>query len=283
MPGVTGISGLTALGPAFVNEAPQASPAAKHGGPANPAHGDQLWPDPHAYPWVYQPGIPASGAASVPPGLPAEAGVPARLGQGHDPYAYANPTASGSHGAPWPKFGAGSFAIRDRDAAVAAQLQNEANRGFDAGDAERFQTAPSVVTKMPWGFEADFVSIGQTILQPVPAQMQGLKGRDRIQGTPPLNEYDFDAAHITRPRAGGHVPGGFLWLHGAQRPLIVNRLGRNTYPVGRNSYFEGQRPGRGSVDGAVLAGLPAAYTPPPLPPSGDALDQASAPPVWSSW
>jgi hypothetical protein len=281
--GVSGVQGISGAGAvAFVNGDPGASPAAIHGGPASPVHGQALWPDPYQYPWTLQGGIPTSGAASVPPGLPAEAGVPPRLGAGTDPYAFANPEATGSHGAPWPKFGTADLAV-NRDAAARQQEQNYLNHGVDAGDARRFQTAPDAASKMPWGFEAQLVTPGQAILQPVPAQLQGQMGRDRIQGTPPLNGYGFDSAHVTRPRAGGHVPGGFLWLRGAQRPMLVGRLGRNTFPVGRGSWFEGQTPGAGSVDAAVLAGLPAAYTPPPLPPTGDALGAAAAPPVWSSW
>lgn len=282
MAGVSGVEGLTGVGPSYVNADPGATPAQIHGGPANPVHGQSLWPNPFAYPWTYQSGIPTSGAASVPPGLPS-GGAPPGLPAGTDPYAYANPEATGSHGAPWPKFGTSDLSVNSRDTAAFMQEQNSLNRGVDTGGAERFQTAPDVTTKMPWGFEAQFESAGQTILQGVPAQMQGQMGRDRVQGTPPLNSYGFDGAHVTRPRAGGHVPGNFLWLRGAQRPMIVNRLGRNTYPVGTGSYFEGQTPGQGSVDAAVLAGLPAAYTPPPLPPTGDTLDASSAPPVWSSW
>lgn len=280
--GVAGVAGVAGVSPAWTSQAPAADAATMHGGPANPAHGEAFWPDPYRYPWTYQPGIPTSGAASVPAGLPAD-GVPPVLGAGTDPYAYANPTATGSHNAPWPRFGTADLAVSDRDEAARRQLQNTADRGLDTGDPERFQTAPDATSKMPWGFEADFVTIGQTILQPVPDQMRGQAGRDRIQGTPPLNEYGFDSAHITRPRAGGHVPGGFLWLRGAQRPMTVRPAGRQTYPVGTGSYFEGQNPGAGSVDGAVLSGLPAAYTPPPLPPTGNALDTSSAPPVWSSW
>lgn len=280
MAGVEGVSGVSGI--AFTSASPGATPAQVHGGPASPVHAQQLWPSPFTYPWVYQPGIPAPGAATVTPGLPADPAVPS-LPAGSDPYAYANPEATGSHGAPWPRFGTGDLSVNDRDAAASRQAQNSLNRGVDAGDAERFQTAPDATTKMPWGFEAQLVSAGQAILQPLPPQMQGQLGRDRIQGTPPINDYGFDSAHVTRPRAGGHVPGGFLWLRGAQRPMVVQKAGRNTYPVGRGSYFEGQKPGQGSVDAAVLAGLPAAYSPPPLPPTGDTLGAAAAAPVWSSW
>lgn len=282
MAGVQPVTGLAPVAGIRVTD-PGAPPALIHGGPAEPVHEHAFWENGLApYPWIYQPGIATPpGSAS---GLEGPDPDPARLPAGTDPYAWADPTSTGSHGAPWPSFGVADGTVAPDPMAWQQAFSFDAH-GIDAGDAQARSTQADYVTKLPFLAEADLVSPGVTGLEPVPAQLMAnpKTGRDRVQGYAPVNEYGFDSAHVYRARGEGHVPGDFLWLGGAQRPMVIQQLGRQPwqYPTGPDSYFPGQVPGRGSVDGATLTGLPAAYQPPPEPPAGT-LDTAAAP-VWSSW
>jgi hypothetical protein len=278
MAGLTGITGLAPVSPVFIPD-PGAPAEVIHGGPADPAHGNYLW-DTTGYgmPWLWQPGVDTADASVAAALL---GSVPPTAGAGTDPSLYSAPTETGSHAAPWPSFGTADGAVNDRDQAAARQLANAELHSYDTGDALARLTNPPVTTQMPWSVEADYVTAGQSILQPVPEQMTGQLGRDRVQGTPALNADGFDSAHVYRTRATGDVPGNFLWLDGRQRPMQVQVAGRLTYPVGSDTPFAGQVPGAGAVDGAVLTGLPPVYSAPPFPPSDAAPATPPAAPVWS--
>ncbi|HEY1617999.1 MAG TPA: hypothetical protein VGG25_10300 [Streptosporangiaceae bacterium] len=276
------LAGLSpAISPVVITD-PGAPPEVVHGGPASKVHGQPEWENPFAYPWIWQSGVEFDADADYDPRL--IGAPPGELGTGSDASLYSAPTETGSHAAPWPEFSVADGAVNDIGRQADRALANADLHALDSGDADARTTVPPVTTQMPWGTDADYVSAGETILQGVPGQMQGQMGRDRVQGTPPLNEYGFDSAHVRRPRAHGDVPGNFLWLDGSQRPMIVQPAGRQTWPVGQGSPFEGQDHlmGIGSVDGAVLTGLPSDYQPPPEPPTAPAAAD-DGPPAWSSW
>ncbi len=282
------MAGLGALGPiaspiaSVVIDQPAAEPAEVHGQPADPAHGQYTWADPAPMPWVLVGGSPADGAAAVAPGLLGD--ETADLPAGNDPGLVAFATETGSHGGPWPSFGTDDLAVNDRSAAAARLLANAELRAVDPGLAEQLWTAAGNVTnKMPWRDEADYVTAGETQLQPLPPQMQGQLGFDRVQGTPALNQDGFDSAHVNRTRAVGEVPGNFLWLDGReQRPMVIQVNGQSRLPTGPGSPFEGQaEAGAGAVTGAVLSGLPNIYQPPIEAPSASPATPED--PVWSTW
>ena len=271
---VTGLSGITGLVPSVV-ASPAATAAEVQGGPANPAHGQYDWGATPLYAWQAGGATAAEGAAP----LPASTGeVPGSLPASQDPYAYMNPLATGSHGAPWPSFGVEDSVVNSRDQAAARQSANQdLHAAADVPMMRRMGTMLPANQQMDLELEADYVSSGESMLEPVPGQLRGIYGRDRIQGYALLNEHGFDAAHVTRPRRSGKIPGNYLWLDGAQRPMVAGHAGRQTWPVGQGSPFWGQTPGTGSVSGAALQGLPPSYTPPPPPPTGPALAPAPAP------
>lgn len=276
---MAGPAGLQPAISAVVIADPGAPPEIVHGGPADAAHGTLLWADPFPYPWLYQAGVATPDATvagdllgRTPPAMPA----------GTDPSLYASATETGSHAAPWPAFGTADSAVNDIDAAGDRAAANALLHSLDTGDPYAFEYACYPADVMPWELSPDYVSPGQSILSPdIPDQLRGQMGRDRLQGLAPINRYGFDSAHVTRhgPVPTGDVPGNFLWLDGSQRPLRTQIAGRITYPTGTGSYFEGQDPGAGSVDGAVLTGLPTSYQTPPEPPVAGP-GQYDAAPVW---
>lgn len=264
---------------------PEASPELRHGDTVDPAHGQWEWEDPFRPAWVMTDyGNPAEGQAPIRnPDMLGQ--IPATLPASSDLTLYGAPTETGSHAGPWPAFGLADGAVNDREAAAARLVENQDIHAADLGDSDiRNHGGIEPTTKMPWRDEADYVTAGQTILQPVPGQLEGQMGRDRVQGTPPLNHYGFDSAHVNRPRAVGDVPGNFLWLDGrSQRPMVIQPRGRSGgWPTGPGSPFEGQDAGQGSTVGAVLTGLPSEYVAPAQPPTGTP-PPASSDDVWSSW
>jgi len=281
---MTGLGGLQPAVGAIVVVDPGAAPEVIHGGTANPAHGQYEWANPAPYPWMYWPAT-SGGAASVPADVLGT--VPGELPAGDDPSLYASSTETGSHAAPWPSFGVADSAVNDREQGAFRAMASAELHALDTGQAAAFnEQAFTWGDRMAWGLPLDYTSAGETILQPVPGQMQGQLGRDRVQGTPPLNSYGFDSAHVLRfgpDPATGSVPGGFLWLDGSQRPMVIEPAGRQTYPVGAGSPFAGQVPGVGDPTGAILSGLPTGYSSPPEAPTASSYPGQGTTWSWSSW
>lgn len=283
MAGISGLAGLAPATGAVVITDPGAPPEVVFGGPASPVHGQSEWASPPPMPWLYWPAD-TGGQASVPAPLPGTR--PGHLPAGQDDTLYASPTETGSHGAPWPALGTADGAVSDREQAAFRALANAELHSLDTGQAAAFAgQAPTWASRMPWGLPVDYVSPGQTILQPVGPQLQGQMGADRVQGTPALNEHGYDSAHVTRfgPDPTGDVPGSYLWLDGSQRPLIIRPAGVPSYPTGPGSPFAGQEPGAGSTQGAVLSGLPVPYSQPPEPPSAAGYPGQGQSWSWSAW
>lgn len=273
---MAGLSGFTGLQPVIVTD-PGASPQETHGGPANAAHGQQFWEQPPRYPWLLYGADPALGAATADTALLGQG--PEQLPAGADSALGKQAVFTGSHGAPWPSFGVEDSVVSDREQAARRQQLNQDLRALPMEDDLRRRGTSGYGNKMELAVEADYVTAGQALLQPVPGQMRGQMGRDRVQGFAPLNSYGFDSAHVRRPRYRSRIPGNFAWLTGRQRPMIVNAVGRQTYPVGEGSPFEGQVPGVGSVDGAILTNLPPTYSPPPPAPTGPPVS-SEGDPAW---
>lgn len=264
-----GLQGLTGFGPQVIPD-PGATAEEIHGGPANPAHGQYAWGEISRAPWQSYYGQDPADAAAAPGDLIGLA--PGSLPAGTDPGAYRDPTSTGSHGAPWPSIGIDNGDVRSRELAAQRQSANQdLHAAPDTSMLRRIGTELVANQQMELTTEADYVSSGESLLQPVPNQLRGNFGFDRIQGYAPINGYGFDSAHVRRPRRTGTIPGNFAWLTGSQRPMVVTFAGRQTWPVAAGSPFEGQQPGAGSVDGSALTGLPPTYTPPQTPATGPQL------------
>lgn len=269
-----GLAGLTGLGPQVIPD-PGATAEEVHGGPANPAHGDASWSATPRYAWQSYYGQDTSEGAAT-PAQELIGTAPGSLPAGTDRQAYIDPTSTGSHGAPWPSMGIDNGDVRSRELAAIRQSANQDLHAMpDRSMLRRIGRQLPANQQMELAVEADYVSSGESLLQPVPNQLRGNFGFDRVQGYAPINGYGFDSAHVRRPRRTGLIPGNFAWLTGSQRPMVVTFAGRQSWPVGPGSPFQGQDPGTGSVDGSALTGLPPTYTPPPTPSTGPQVADAA--------
>jgi hypothetical protein len=273
-----------------VAEDPGAPAELIHGGPASPEHGNWEWDNP--VPWAAQQGLDLAGQDPTAEGSLIGA-VPPNAPPGTDLDAYADPTATLSHGAPWPADHT-MGAVNDRDATAVQAEANRAAHSIDSGGPAAFtqqlQGAPA--SKMPWENSPDYVSAGNPASVPV----GGLTGNNRtgwdryagwaVPGDN-LNRYGFDSAHVTRftPAGPAHVPVPDDQTMGVQRPLVMNIPGRygHQYPTGPGSPFAGQLAGTGYDIGAGEIGVPSDYVPPPDPLTNPPLAEASpaaAPAPW---
>jgi hypothetical protein len=287
VPRVQGLTGLTGNQPLQVTVAsPGATAEGIHGGPASTAHGGWEWePSPYPMPWEIQPRWQGSPAPVTAPEMLGD--EPPSAAQEQDPYAYADPTASLSHGGPWPLAVSAYASLRPEETAEQSEA-NEADRSLDTGVPESFTSWPPPTDyKMPWELSPHYVSPG-TGTQGGAGTLTGNNrtGWTRDQGwTAPgdnLNRFGFDSAHVTRfaPASAAEIPVPDASMMGAQRPLLVQLDGRHTYPIAGGGPFDGDTPGMFVTPGGELTGLPSDYAPSPDPPTGPAFPQDPGPPVW---
>lgn len=270
---------------AAVISSPGATPAEIHGLPANPAHGQYTWEDPQWMPWQVVPGVTADAPgvaeqllADAPPSAPA----------GSDPDGYADPTATLSHGAPWPHARVPNIgAVNDIEATAAQAAANAQLHSLDSGDPAAFTLQPVSTHVEEWD-RMGYTSPGTSGLEPPNAQMtgNGMTGFRRDSGfTVPgenLNRFGMDSAHVSRYRATGDIPVPPNSTQGAQRPLTIHPASARSYPVGAGSPFEGQVPGYGADYSVGYTGLASDYQASPDPLTGPPLATQQPPgqPVW---
>jgi hypothetical protein len=283
MAGVQGLQGLTpAVTPAAVTN-PGATAPQIHGGPVNPAHAAWEWDTP--VPWAVQQGLDLSGQGPTVEGSLISQ-VPAGAPAGSDPDGYADPTATLSHGAPWPSAHIpDSGAVNNAAAAAEQSIANMALHSIDSGDPAAFTTQPVPGHKMPWNLSPDFNSQGAE-RGPDVGDLTGNNrtGWERFNGwavpDENLNAHGFDQAHVHRQNPAGEVPVPLNTTQGAQRPLVMNVPGRYEYPTGPGSPFAGQVPGVGNDYGAAEIGVASDYAPPPDSPTNPVLAAPAGDPAW---
>jgi hypothetical protein len=101
----------------------------------------------------------------------------------------------------------------------------------------------------------------------------GRGSTDRRQSFAKQNEHGFDSSHRHRRYAAGSIPGNYMWLRPAGRPLVKTIAGPAKPPIGEYSQFAGQDVGLAfGTDGAILTNPPNAYPGPPSPYVAPALD-----------
>lgn len=94
----------------------------------------------------------------------------------------------------------------------------------------------------------------------------GWGSTDRSANPNRQNSYGFDSAHLHRRYATGSIPGNYLWMKPAGRPLHKTVAGPARPAVGEASPFTGQDLQRDyGVQGAVLQDVAVEYTPPAEP------------------
>jgi hypothetical protein len=298
MAGVQGLQGLTpTVVPTIVEDPGVTLDPSVLGGPYNPAHGDAQWDmgQGSPYPWMIQQGLDQS---QIPvPGVESDmlAQVPPNPIADVDPDGYADPTATLSHGGPWPyQHIPNSGAVDNAEVTAMQSLANAELHSIDSGVPASFTTQPMPTHKMPWELSPDYVTSGAPTGNNVgDLAMNNHTGLDRFAGDvvagDNLNRFGMDSAHVVRqtPVADQrHLMAVPLdTTMGAQRPMVMNVPGRyGSYPVGEGSPFAGQLPGVGNNVGAAELGVPSDYQPPPDPPTNPALastgSNSYSPPVW---
>jgi hypothetical protein len=266
---------------------PGASAADIHGQPANPAHGQWTWEDPA---WLPHQVIPHmdNPAGTVQTGMIND-DLPNAM-RGADPEGFADPTSTGSHGAPWPR-SVNPDAQWDAQVAAAQQELNASAHGFDSGDPAAFTVwLPPTSNQVGWTRE-HYVSDGTSGMEQVPGQLQGNANTGFRRDTgwfvdgESANRFGQSGAHVDRYRATGDMPVPPNSTHGAQRPLEIQPASRRSYPVGAGSPFEGQTPGWYGMEGvyADQTGFPTDYQASPDPvtvPAYSSANQPAQPPAW---
>lgn len=279
------MAGIAPLGPLTgypVNPA-MLTPQQQQGGPADPIHGHDAWETPAHNTWEYVHGVATHGpppvemelVGSIPSITPA--GTPA-----DDPlYDYQPET----HAAPWP---VGVDGAGDRDPEqYAARAQESADiHASDMGASAGWYTEPAPLLG-EWQ-NIDYRSIGQGQLVPIPEQLMNSVGgwgnTDRTQSLAIQNDYGLDAAHVHRRIGHSPIPGDFLWLEPAGRPIVLNPARTAQVPIGTDSPFTGQ-----NIDATFAVGQaapldpPTEYAPPADPYTAATPGPAPAPGPVEGW
>jgi len=283
MAGPQGIAPAVTPAVSVVIASPGATAPEIHGGAANPAHSQYTWePDGTMWlPWEVVPGGPGLAPATADVALLGD--VPASAPAGTDPNAWADPTSTMSHGAPWPHERVPNIgSVSDREAAAAQSQANMALHSTDSGDPAAFTLQP--VPPVDSWLRRGYVSAGTSGLEPPSEQLLGnqMTGHRRDGGWENLNEHGMDSAHVSRYARTGGFPAPPNSTQGNQRPMRISPASARNYPVGAGSPFEGQVPGYGQDYSAGYTGLPSDYAPSPDPPTAPSV-QSSQPAVPAPW
>jgi hypothetical protein len=261
MPGLAGLSGLSGS----VRVSTEASAEERLGGPADPRHAEAVLDD-SAYPWEVLAGVRVphgpygnhAGLVGSTEGWIPPAGTPDQ-----DPLFDSSPR---THAAPHV---AGVEQSTDPDATARFLTQSAAVHAIGTGASTRMH-ATIAAQQDDW---ADFYTVdaGSSLQDPgMPGQLKAAAGgygtTDRVSSFARQNEHGFDAAHLHRRYATGSVPGNYMWMRPAGRPMVKTQAGPARPPVGLNSPFTGQDLTRDyGVQGAVLQDAATEYVAPPEP------------------
>lgn len=261
--GLGSVTGLTG----FVIGSPEATAAERQGDVADPRHAD-VGEDDSWYPWEVFPGE-THGPYGTENGLLGDDindGIANAGSLAQDPTADMQPV---THAAPWPK-GVPTSVLPDE--VQARRLESADIHASNQGGSREMLYEPTLNAVQDDWVEMRDTTPGMTFpaMVAIPPQVQtgsaGWGSCDVVQSMARQNGYGFDSAHMHRRYAAGPVPGNFLWLAGAGRPLVKSVPGTAKLPVGGDSPFAGQIPGVAfNPQGSVLGVLPATYSPSPDP------------------
>lgn len=172
---------------------------------------------------------------------------------------------------PWPKgIASGPVPGEGPDDISRQLIQSYALHGIRTNASAKAQGAESGYVQNDEWEEINDVGPGTTLLQPTNRQAMSSGyawgTRDRTQSFAPQNEHGFDSAHSHRRFATGSIPGNFMWMRPAGRPMVKTLAGPARPPIGSDSPFAGQDLGMAfGIDGAILQNVPSEYEAPPQP------------------
>jgi hypothetical protein len=268
MEGLTALVGLTG----YTIDDDQATPEERSGNPADPRHGrvgEQA--EPYSWESLQTPG--AKAPRIVDDGLVAENDDATYwiLGAGHTEELPAGDTAPWTHAGPWPSDPIGDGSVSP-DNAIRQLQQNTHLRSQKVGPANPGILKPTDNPLNDAWQEIWEVEPGSDDIPEVSAQMKsamapgGRGSTDRRQSHAKQNEFGFDSSHRHRRYAAGSIPGNYMYLRPAGRPLVKTIAGPAKPPIGANSQFAGQDVGLAfGTAGAILQTPPNAYGGPPVP------------------
>lgn len=267
-PQLTGLMGIEG----FIVTNPEATPEQIHGGTVDPKHakwGEVAQP----YPWqMTQYGPSYHGPYGPQNGLlEDEIDGTAALAAGtldDDPTADKVPYYG--HAAPWPKNNTGDGSVSP-DNTEKQRRQSRAIHGVNLGASMKFLYEPTLeANNDQW---RDFINVDAgTSIQPagVPPQVGiavgGFGSRDRVNSLAKQNQYGFDSAHMHRRWAVGSIPGNYMWMKPASRPMVRSMTGIRHFPTADDSPFAGDDATMAyGLQGAILTQPPSEYVAPPQP------------------
>lgn len=269
MPGITGISPLNGLY-VYPNEA---DPFTQQGGPANPAHGQGTVVEPgtigQPYPWqmnqwgTAQNQNDRDGDYISDP----EPVSPAGVGQFGTPGFDATPN---THAGPWPKFLppelVGSV-LPDAAALQAAQSGELHGIGLTGSSKPwlNHQDPLQDDWRDYWNPDDKVPNMQEPLANSqVKHVVGGWFSTDAVGNPDGHNQYQGNA-HMHRRWSAGSVPGAYMWMRPAGRPIVGIVPGPARPPVGTGP-FEGQDIGSGyEAYPGILQHPAGAYEPPPDP------------------
>jgi hypothetical protein len=256
----------------FNNPEPEAPPEIVHGGPADPFHGQ--WGE-AAQPYSWQSQLTNYTGHSGPYGPENEflgdenALVGMEAGQeGHDPYGDLTPHYG--HAAPMNVTLSGALPSQ-YDAVNAQLVQGAENRSVNLGASRKYTTdelgdAQQDNWAQIWDVSDEPGKYPPGTPQTGYAQF-GFGTNDRpVNPLRKVNSFGFNEGHHHRRFAVGSIPGNYMWMRPAGRPLIKTVAGPARPATGENSPFTGDDLGASfGIQGAVLVEVPTEYQPPPSP------------------
>lgn len=257
---------------------PEATAEERHGKPVNPSHaqwGEQAAP----YSWEsqlvgyrghtgpYGPENALLGDKDIAEGEPA--------GQlGHDPYGDLTPGSAAQvhsgHAAPMTRTLSGPLPSQ-HDAIMQQLVQADEIRATDLGASRKFTLTELGDAQQDhweeiWDVSNETTKYGSG--QPHTGFTAfGFGTNDRpVNPFRKMNAFGFDKGHHHRRFAVGSLPGNYMWMKPAGRPMFKSLPGPARPAVGINSPFEGDNLGDTfGIQGAVLVEVPSEYQPPPSP------------------
>jgi hypothetical protein len=272
MDGLSSLQGLTG----FVIEHPEAGPEDRSGNPADPRHA-QVGEKAQPYSWESQQTPGASAPITGPPEGFVEDGILDywTLTASNVDQLPAGDTEPWTHAGPWPSDPIGDGSVSP-DNIVRQLTQNAYLRSQKVGPANRAMLRPWANPQQDQWKEIWNVDPNSDDMPDVNSQMKsalapgGRGSTDRRQSHARQNAFGFDSRHMHRRFAAGSIPGNYLWMKPASRPLVKSIAGPARPPVGPTSQFAGQDTGLAfGIQGAILQDLPTPYVAPPTPDVAD--------------
>lgn len=263
----------------YIDPEPEATAEEVHGNPVNPFHG-QYGEQAQPYSWQSQltnynghmgPYGPENGLIDDGDG---SKGMSAGT-VGKDPYADLTPNSAAQrasgHAAPMTRTLSGPLPSQ-YDAVNQELVQAAEIRSTDLGGSRKYTTTELGDAQQDHWQEVWDVETGTEKYPAGPVvgggvSLFGFGNNDRtINPLRKINGFGYGSGHHHRRFATGSIPGNYMWLRPAGRPLVKTSAGPARPAIGQDSPFTGDDLSLSyGIQGAVLVNVPQEYQAPPTP------------------